>query len=86
MNFINVSGKLHNTIHRMDFGYREELNETIQAEPLEGLDPEIRGPLTSISIDAVLVAHEKSIVHRDLKPANILLTEQGHRQGTAATG
>jgi len=33
MNFINVSGTEHNTIHRMDFGYWEEVNQTIQAEP-----------------------------------------------------
>ena len=50
MNFINVSGVPHNTIHRMDFGYWEELNETIQAEPLSGLNPEIRGLLASIGI------------------------------------
>jgi len=51
MNFINVSGKFHNTIHRMDFGYWEEINATIQAEPLEGLNPEIRGLLASIGIE-----------------------------------
>jgi hypothetical protein len=51
MNFINVSGVPHNTIHRMDFGYWEELNETIQAEPLSGLNPEIRGLLASIGIE-----------------------------------
>ena len=50
MSFINVSGKFHNTIHRMDFGYWEELNETIQAEPLEGLDPDLRGLIASIGI------------------------------------
>ena len=51
MTFINVSGKFHNTIHRMDFGFWDELNETIQAEPIEGLDPEIRGLLASIGIE-----------------------------------
>jgi len=51
MNFINVSGTEHNTIHRMDFGYWEELNETIQAEPPTGLNPEIRGLLASIGIE-----------------------------------
>ena len=49
--FINVSGTEHNTIHRMDFGYWEEVNETIQAEPATGLDPEIRGLLASIGIE-----------------------------------
>ena len=51
MNFMNVSGVPHNTIHRMDFGYWEELNETIQAEPATGLNPEIRGLLASIGIE-----------------------------------
>ncbi|MGB5635043.1 MAG: DUF1254 domain-containing protein, partial [Waterburya sp.] len=51
MTFVNASGKFNNTIHRMDFGFWEELNEAIQAEPLEGLDPEIRGLLASIGIE-----------------------------------
>jgi len=51
MHFINVSGTEHNTIHRMDYGYWEEVNETIQAEPTTGLDPEIRGLLASIGIE-----------------------------------
>ena len=51
MTFINVSGDEHNTIHRMDYGYWEEVNETIQAEPTTGLNPEIRGLLASIGIE-----------------------------------
>ncbi len=51
MTFINLSGKFNNTIHRMDFGYWEEINAQIQAEPVEGLDPEIRGLLASIGIE-----------------------------------
>ena len=50
MDFINASGVFHNTIHRMDYGFWEELNAQIQDEPLEGLDPEIRGMLASIGI------------------------------------
>jgi len=50
MNFINVSGKFHNTIHRMDYGIFEEINEVVQAEPSEGQDPEILGLLASIGI------------------------------------
>ena len=50
MTFVNTSGKFHNTIHRMDFGYWEELNATIQVEPLEGLDVETRGLLAAIGI------------------------------------
>ncbi|MBT8338432.1 MAG: DUF1254 domain-containing protein [Desulfatitalea sp.] len=51
MNFVNVSGKFHNTIHRMDFGFWEELNAVIQREPIQGFDPEIRGILASIGIE-----------------------------------
>jgi len=51
MNFLNVSGKPHSTIHSMDYSYWNEINEQIQAEPLEGLDPDIRGLLTSIGIE-----------------------------------
>ncbi len=51
MTFLNVSGKFHNTIHSMDFSFWEEINAQIQAEPLEGLDPEIRGLLASIGIE-----------------------------------
>ncbi len=50
MKFVNISGQFDNTIHRMDYGYWEELNNTIQAEPLEGLDVETRGLLASIGI------------------------------------
>ena len=51
MNFINVSGTEPNTIHRRDYGYWEEVNETIQAEPATGLDPEILGMLAAIGIE-----------------------------------
>lgn len=51
MNFINISGKFNNTIHRMDYGFWEELNSQIQAEPINGLEPEVRGLLASIGIE-----------------------------------
>jgi hypothetical protein len=51
MNFIDVSGIPHSTVHRMDYHYWEELNQTIQDEPLDGLDPEIRGLLATIGIE-----------------------------------
>ena len=51
MTFVNVSEVPHNTIHSMDFRFWEEINEAIQAEPLGGLNPEIRGLLASIGIE-----------------------------------
>ena len=51
LNFVNASGVPHNTIHRMDYGYWEELNAQIQDETLLGLDPDIRGLLAAIGIE-----------------------------------
>jgi hypothetical protein len=51
MKFIDVSGNEHNTIHRMDYGYWEEVNSTIQAEPTDGISPEVRGLLAAIGIE-----------------------------------
>ena len=51
LNIVNASGVPHNTIHSMDFSYWEELNETIQDEPINGLEPEVRGLLASIGIE-----------------------------------
>jgi hypothetical protein len=50
MNFINVSGVFHSTIHRMDYAIFEEINEVVQTEPPEGQSPEILGLLASIGI------------------------------------
>jgi len=50
MNFVNMSGKFNNTIHRMDYGIWEEIDQAIQREPAEAGDPEILGLLASIGI------------------------------------
>ena len=50
MTFKNISGVEHNTIHRMDYGFWEEVNEVIQAEPSDGMDAEILGLLAAIGI------------------------------------
>ncbi|WP_231930880.1 DUF1254 domain-containing protein [Botrimarina hoheduenensis] len=50
MKFVNMSGRFNNTIHRMDFGIYEEINEVVQAEPSEGQSPELLGMLASIGI------------------------------------
>ena len=51
MNFVNVSGKAFNTIHSMDFGFYEEVNQVVQEEPAEVVDPETLGLLASIGIE-----------------------------------
>ncbi len=50
-NFFNVSGKSFNTIHSMDFSFFEEVNQVVQEEPNEAMDPETLGLLASIGIE-----------------------------------
>jgi hypothetical protein len=50
MEFINGSKKTFNTIHANTFHFYEEINDLIQAESMEMLDPETRGLLASIGI------------------------------------
>jgi len=49
--FINLSGVPHNTIHASDFGFFEEVNQLVQEEPNEAMDPETLGLLASIGIE-----------------------------------
>jgi hypothetical protein len=51
MEFIGVSGNAFNTIHANNYTFYEHLNEVIQKEPLEMLDPETRGLFASIGIE-----------------------------------
>jgi len=50
MNFVNMSGKINNTIHRMDEEIYHEINAVVQSEPLIGENPEILGALAAIGI------------------------------------
>ena len=50
MHFVNVSGKAVNTIHAMDASFFEEVNEVIQEEPADAIDPETLGLLAAIGI------------------------------------
>jgi hypothetical protein len=49
--FINVSGKVFNTIHAMDFSFFEEVNRVVQEEPGDAIAPEALGLLASIGIE-----------------------------------
>src|ERR1700733_14297166 len=49
--FINASGVELNTVHTNDFSYFEELNQVVQEEPSEALDPERLGLFASIGIE-----------------------------------
>ena len=50
-NFINLSGHEHSTIHSNDITFYDEINQVIQEEPGDGLDPEYLGMLASIGIE-----------------------------------
>ncbi|MHC4743211.1 MAG: DUF1254 domain-containing protein, partial [Planctomycetota bacterium] len=50
MEFISCSGKSFNTIHSNNFEFYEELHTVIEREPVEMLDPELRGLFASIGI------------------------------------
>jgi hypothetical protein len=50
MEFYNGSGKAFNTIHSTNFKFYEELHAVIEREPVEMLDPQLRGIFASIGI------------------------------------
>ncbi|WP_439135312.1 DUF1254 domain-containing protein [Pseudomaricurvus sp.] len=50
MEFISASGKAFNTVHANDYEFYEELHTVIEREPIEMLDPELRGLFASIGI------------------------------------
>ena len=50
MEFLNGSKKAFNTIHANNFEFYEELHAVLEREPIEMLDPELRGLFASIGI------------------------------------
>jgi hypothetical protein len=48
--FVNLSGKRMNTVHANNFHFYEELNQVVQYEPADALDPELVGLFASIGI------------------------------------
>ncbi|MBS1880785.1 MAG: DUF1254 domain-containing protein [Actinobacteria bacterium] len=48
--FVNIAGTAHNTIHANDFSFYGEIDELVQEEPVEALDPERAGILAAIGI------------------------------------
>ncbi len=48
--WVNMSGRAFNTIHANTFAFFEELNEIVQEEPSEALNPEMLGLFASIGI------------------------------------
>jgi hypothetical protein len=50
MEFINVSGKYHNTIHANNFQFFEEINTLVQEEHDDSISGETRGRLAQLGI------------------------------------
>jgi hypothetical protein len=48
--WINMADFAFNTVHANDFSFFDEVNELVQAEPVEALDPERAGQLAAIGI------------------------------------
>ncbi len=48
--FVDVSGKAYNTLPPTDFSFYEQLDAVIQAEPIEALEPQLRGLAAAIGI------------------------------------
>jgi hypothetical protein len=48
--FVDMSFKAFNTILPSDFSYFEMLNEIIQQEPIDAINPEVRGAIAAIGI------------------------------------
>ncbi len=51
MEFINATGMDFNTIHSNDFSFFEELYSVIDREPVDMLEPDLRGLFASIGIE-----------------------------------
>lgn len=50
MEYLNISGRVMNTIHANDFSFFDEVNAVIQYEPIDFLEPELRGNLAAMGI------------------------------------
>jgi hypothetical protein len=48
--FVNVSNKAFNTVFPSDFTYFENLNEVVQEEPIDAINPEVRGAIAALGI------------------------------------
>src|SRR5262245_17910367 len=48
--FVNMADSAFNTVHANDFSFFEEVNELVQEEPVEALDPERAGQLLAVGI------------------------------------
>lgn len=50
MRFVKADGVPYNTVHSNDFSFYEEVDQIVQEEPVDALDPELAGQLAAIGI------------------------------------
>ena len=50
MNFMNMSGQYYNAVPSNDASFFDEVNQVVQEEPFDAVEPEIRGLLAAIGI------------------------------------
>lgn len=79
MDFINMSTKAYNTIHSTDFDFYKELHEVIDREPVEMLEPQLRGTFASVGIQ------KGKPFNPDLRMKNILIKAAEVANATART-
>ncbi len=48
--FVNMSNRAFNTVFPSDFSYFEYLDQVVQEEPIDAIDPEMRGVIAAIGI------------------------------------
>jgi hypothetical protein len=48
--FVDITERPHNTVHATDATFYEEVDTVVQEEPLDSLDPELRGILAAVGI------------------------------------
>ncbi len=79
MEFYNGSTKAFNTIHSTDFDFYKELHAVIDREPVEMLEPQLRGLFASIGIQ------KGKPFDPDLRMKNILIKSAAVANATART-
>jgi hypothetical protein len=80
MEFIAGTGKAFNTVHAANYHFFEELHTVIDREPLEFLDPELRGLFASIGIQKGKPFAPDALVRTESRriPLRGQLREAGH--------
>ena len=72
MEFVDLSGKFHNTIHANDFEFFEEINSLIQSEHDDAISAAHRGRLALIGIEKGMLFDPNDSMRRSLNEAALV--------------